>query len=261
MYFGKKITRVLAVLSLSAMFFLVVHSAQAQNDDSLKTKNVILVHGAWADGSSWSKVIPFLEREGFHVTAVQLPLTSIADDVATVERAIALDTGPVLLVGHSYGGIVITEAGNDPKVMGLVYVAAYAPDTGQSALSLNALVPAAPVANEIMMKAGFLSLTPEGILNDFAPDLPDHEKQTLVVTQGPVAGVAFGTPATAPAWKAKPSWYMIASEDRIISPQLEAMMAQTINATTVTIHSSHVIMLSKPEAVVEVINRAGHGRE
>lgn len=256
-----RIAELLTLLSLSMTPFLAVTLAHAQVDDSLKTKDVILVHGAWADGSSWSKVIPLLERKGMHVTAVQLPLTSIADDVATVERAIALDPGPVLLVGHSYGGIVITEAGNDPKVSGLIYVSAYAPDTGQSALSLNALVPPTPVATEIRQNAGFLSLTPDGILNDFAQDLPDHEKKTLVVTQGPVAGVAFGTPATAPAWKVKPSWYMIASEDRVISPQLEAMMAQTINATTVTIHSSHVIMLSKPEAVVEVITHAAHGRD
>jgi pimeloyl-ACP methyl ester carboxylesterase len=256
-----KITRLLPLLTISALLFLTLRPAQAQSDEPLKTKDVILVHGAWADGSSWSKVIPLLQRRGFHVTAVQLPLTSIADDVATVERAIALDPGPVLLVGHSYGGIVITEAGNDPKVSGLVYVSAYAPDAGQSALSLNALVAPTPVAAEIRLNGGFLSLTPEGILNDFAQDLPDYEKKTLVVTQGPVAGVAFGTPATAPAWKTKPSWYMIADEDRTISPQLEAIMAKTINAKTVTVHSSHVIMLSKPEAVFDVIMQAAHGRE
>jgi len=257
----KRTTKLLTLLSLSTMFFLAVHPAQAQGDDSLKTKDVILVHGAWADGSSWSKVIPLLERRGFHVTAVQLPLTSIADDVATVERATVLAPGPVLLVGHSYGGIVITEAGNDAKVTGLVYISAFAPDEGQSALSLNALVPATPVGAEVRLNAGFLSLTPEGILNDFAQDLPYNEKQVLAYTQGPVAAVAFGTPATAPAWRVKPSWYVIASEDRVISPELEAMMAQTINATTVTVHSSHVIMLSKPEAVVEVITHAAHGRD
>jgi len=127
----KKLTKLLTLLSLTAMLFLTLRPANAQSDDSLKTKDVILVHGAWSDGSSWSKVIPLLEKKGFHVTAVQLPLTSIADDVATVKRAIALDPGPLLLVAHSYGGIVITEAGNDPKVTGLVYVSAYAPDAGQ----------------------------------------------------------------------------------------------------------------------------------
>ena len=249
-----------SLLLIGTMLFLSPKLAPAQGVEDLKTKDVILVHGAWADGSSWSKVIPLLERRGFHVTAIQLPLTSIADDVATVNRAIALDPGPVLLVGHSYGGIVITEAGNDPKVAGLVYVSAYAPDAGQSALTLNALVAPTPVATEIRENAGFLSLTPEGILNDFAQDLPNNEKRTLVVTQGPIAAVAFGTPATVPAWKTKPSWYMIASEDRIISPQLEAMMARTIHATTVIVRSSHVIMLSKPEVVFDVITQASQGK-
>jgi pimeloyl-ACP methyl ester carboxylesterase len=257
----RKIPKLLTLLPLSLVLFLVVHRAQAQGDDFLKTKDVILVHGAWADGSSWSKVIPLLERRGFHVTAVQLPLTSVADDVATVERAIAVASGPVLLVGHSYGGIVITEAGNDPKVTGLVYVSAYAPDTGQTAVSLDALVPATPVSKEMSFNAGFLTLTPDGILDDFAPDLPENEKQTLVVTQGPIAEVAFGTPETAPAWATRPSWYMIASEDRIISPKLEAMMAQTIKAETTTVRSSHVIMLSHPDAVVDVIIQAAHGRD
>ncbi len=137
----RKLTSLMTLMTLSVIALIVANPAQAQDHDSLRTKAVILVHGAWADGSSWSKVIPLLERGGFHVTAVQLPLTSIADDVATVARAIALAPGPVLLVGHSYGGIVITEAGNDAKVAGLVYVSAYAPDAGQSALSLNALVP------------------------------------------------------------------------------------------------------------------------
>ena len=248
------------LLTLSVISLIAGTSARAQGDGSVKAKDVILVHGAWADGSSWSKVIPLLERRGFHVTAVQLPLTSIADDVGAVERAIALDPGPVLLVGHSYGGIVITEAGNDPKVSGLVYVSAYAPDAGQSALSLNAMVPVTPVGAEIRLNAGFLSLTPTGILDDFAQDLPLYEKQTLVVTQGPVAAVAFGTPSSAPAWKTKPSWYIIASEDRVISPRLEAMMAKSINATTVTVRSSHVIMLSKPEVVADVITQAAYGR-
>ena len=257
----KKLIARITLISLSTMVLFAIQPANAENNESASTKDVILVHGAWADGSSWSKVIPLLEKRRFHVTAVQLSLTSIADDVATVQRAIAIDAGPVLLVAHSYGGIVISEAGNDPKVSGLVYVSAFAPDEGQSALSLNALVPATPVGAEIRLNAGFLSLTPEGILNDFAQDLPNSEKQTLVVTQGPVAGVAFGTPATAPAWKTKPSWYLIASEDRVISPQLEAMMAQTIGATPVTVHSSHVIMLSKPEAVVDVITHAARGRE
>jgi pimeloyl-ACP methyl ester carboxylesterase len=250
----------IAAFAWSIAALLAADLVQAGNDPAPRTKNVILVHGAWADGSSWSKVIPLLERRGFHVTAVQLPLTSVTDDVATVKRAIDLERGPLLLVGHSYGGIVITEAGNDPKVSGLVYVSAFAPDAGQTVMSLNALVPATPVTQEIRLNAGFLSLTTEGITADFAPDLPNTEKRTLASTQGPVAAEAFGTSVTAPAWHTKPSWYMVASEDRVISPRLEAMMAQTIDAETTTVRSSHVIMLSRPEAVADVIGQAARGR-
>jgi pimeloyl-ACP methyl ester carboxylesterase len=248
-------------LTCSMLALFVGNLAQAGDDSVSNTKDVILVHGAWADGSSWSKVIPLLERRGFHVTAVQLPLTSLADDVATVKRAITLDPGPLLLVGHSYAGVVITEAGIDPKVSGLVYISAYAPDIGQSVFSLNSLAPETPVTAEIRQNAGFLSITAEGIRADFAQDLPDAEKQTLAVTEGPVAAVAFGTPASAAAWRTRPSWYMVASEDRVISPQLEATMAQAIKAETITVHSSHVIMLSRPEAVAEVITHAAHGAD
>jgi pimeloyl-ACP methyl ester carboxylesterase len=257
----RKFTSVMPRLALSILVLFAANLSEAADDPVVKTKDVILVHGAWADGSSWSKVIPLLERRGFHVTAVQLPLTSVAEDVATLQRAIELDPGPLLLVGHSYAGIVITEAGNDPKVNGLVYISAFAPDTGQSVSSLNALVPKTPVMSEISLTEGFLSLTSEGIRADFAQDLPDTEKQTLAVTQGPIAEVALGTPSTAPAWRTKPSWYMVASEDRVISPKLEAMMAQTIGAETTTVHSSHVIMLSRPEAVADFITRAAQGRD
>ncbi len=251
----------MAPLVCSALALFAATLVRADDSAVLKTKDVILVHGAWADGSSWSKVIPLLEHRGFHVTAVQLPLTSVADDVATVNRAIELDPGPLLLVGHSYAGIVITEAGNDPKVSGLVYIAAFAPNAGQSVASLNAMVPVTPVAAEIRLNAGFLSITPGGVSADFAQDLSDTEKQTLAVTQGPIAEVALGTPATAPAWLTKPSWYIVASEDRVLSPELEAMMAQTINAATTTVRSSHVVMLSRPDAVADVITHAAQGRD
>ncbi len=141
----RKLTSLMAPLALSILALFVANPSEARDDLVLKTKDVILVHGAWADGSSWSKVIALLERRGFHVTAVQLPLTSVAEDVATLQRAMALDTGPILLVGHSYAGVVITEARNDPKVNGLVYISAYAPDAGQSVFSLNALAPSSPV--------------------------------------------------------------------------------------------------------------------
>ena len=167
--------------------FLSAATADAQDRSPGNTRNVILVHGAWADGSSWAKVIPRLEDKGLHVVAVQLPLTSLANDVATVQRAIALQPGPVLLAGHSYGGVVITEAGNDPKVSGLVYVAAYAPDAGESAFTLNALAPPSPASGQISPDAqGNLKLNQEGILADFAQDLPLRERRTLLATQGPI---------------------------------------------------------------------------
>jgi pimeloyl-ACP methyl ester carboxylesterase len=257
-----KLTSLIVPLAYGLVALFTARLSAAHDAPVLKTKDVILVHGAWADGSSWSKVIPLLERRGLHVIAVQLPLTSLTNDVETLQRAIKLDPGPLLLVAHSYGGVVITEAGNDPKVKGLVYISAYAPDAGQSVGILNALVPViTPITAEIRLNAGFLSVTAEGIRNDFAQDLPDREKQTLAVIQGPVAEGAFGDKVTVPAWYTKPAWYMVAREDRVISPKLEALMAQTINAETIAVHSSHVIMLSQPEVVADFIAQAARGRD
>ncbi len=221
------------------------------------TKNIILVHGAWADGSSWSRLIPLLLAKGYDVTAVQLPLTSLADDAATVKRAIALEDGPVILVGHSYGGAVITEAGDDPKVAGLVYVAAFAPDAGQSAGSLSASVPPPPMASEARPDAeGFLKLTRAGVYDDFAQDVPPALKAQLYVAQAPTSVKSLGGNITVAAWRSKPSWYIVAGNDRAIPPSLEAAMARTINATTTTIQASHVAMLSHPAEVAAVIERA-----
>jgi pimeloyl-ACP methyl ester carboxylesterase len=227
--------------------------ANAQAQPSAGVKTVLLVHGAWADGSSWSKVIPLLEAKGLHVVAVQIPLTSFADDIAATQRAIALEDGPVLLVGHSYAGAVITEAGNDPKVTGLVYVSAVAPDKGESAFGLITSVPT-PVGSELRPdKSGFLKLTPKGIAEDFAQDLSAKEIAILTATQVPTSVTAMKGEITTPAWKSKPSWYIIAAHDRAISPDLEAAQAKKIGATTTTVPSSHVIMLAQPSKVAEVI--------
>ena len=216
-------------------------------------KNVLLIHGAWADGSSWSKIIPLLEAKGLHVVAVQIPLTSFAEDVSATQRAIALEDGPVLLVGHSYGGAVITEAGNDPKVAGLVYVSAVAPDQGESAFGLIASVPT-PIGSELRPdKSGFLKLTPKGIAEDFAQDLSAIEIAILSASQAPINVAAMKAEVTTPAWKSKPSWYIIAANDRAISPGLEAAQAKKIGAATTTVTSSHVIMLAQPTKVAGVI--------
>jgi len=220
-------------------------------------KNVVLVHGAWADGSSWSKVIPLLEAKGLHVVAVQNALTSLADDVAATKRAIALQDGPVILVGHSYGGAVITEAGNDPKVVGLVYVAAFAPGDGESVGSISKPYPPTPLGGELRPDAqGFLSVTPKGIAEDFAQDLSDDEKQILTATQGPTNAAAFGATIATAAWKTKPSWFLIASNDRAIPPELEKAEAARIKATAITVASSHVAMLSHPKEVAQLIEQA-----
>ena len=231
--------------------------AAAQATMSAGVKNVVLVHGAFADGSSWSKVIPLLQAKGLHVVAVQNPLSSLADDVAATRRAIALQDGPVILVGHSYGGVVITEAGNDPKVVGLVYVAAFAPGDGESITSISKPYPPAPLGGELRPDAqGFLSVTPKGVAEDFAQDLSDQEKRILTATQGPTNASVFGATITTAAWKTKPSWFVIASNDRAIPPELEKAGAVKAKATSITVASSHVAMLTHPKEVAELIGQA-----
>ena len=221
---------------------------------------IILVHGAWADGSCWSKIIPPLVEEGLPVTAIQLPLTGFAADVATVKRALALVERPVILVGHSYGGAVITEAGNDPKVTGLVYVAAFAPDTGESASSLLGSVAATPLVAELRPDAeGFLKMTRTGYFESFAQDLGVTEKTVLFAAHAPTHGKSLGGTVTTPAWKTKPSHYVIAANDRAIDPKLQATMSQRIKAKTVTVQSSHLAMLAQSGRVTEVVLEAARG--
>ena len=229
----------------------------AQTSSPSGARNIVLVHGAWADGSCWSKVIALLETKGFHVVAVQNPLTSLADDVAATKRAIALQDGPVILVGHSYAGVVITEAGNDPKVVGLVYVAAFAPAEGESINSVSKPYPPAPLGSELRLDAqGFLTATPKGIAEDMAQDLPHPEQQILTATQGQTAAAVFGATITTAAWRSKPSWAVIAGNDRAISPELEKEEAAAIKATSIVLPANHLAMMSHPREVAEVIERA-----
>ncbi|MBB6142660.1 pimeloyl-ACP methyl ester carboxylesterase [Silvibacterium bohemicum] len=242
-------------VACAALLTIILSAAKAtaQTSSASGAKTVLLVHGAWADGSCWSKVIPLLEAKGLHVVAVQIPLTSFADDIAATQRAIALEDGPVLLVGHSYGGAVITEAGNDPKVAGLVYISAVAPDQGESAFGLITSVQT-PIGSELRPdKSGFLKLTPKGIAEDFAQDLSAKEIAILTATQVPTSVGAMKGEVTNPAWKSKASWYIVAANDRAISPELEKTQAKKIGATTTTVASSHVIMLAQPAQVANVI--------
>jgi pimeloyl-ACP methyl ester carboxylesterase len=218
--------------------------------------NIVLVHGAWADGSSWAKVIPMLSARGMHVVAVQNHLRSFAEDVDTTKRAIAAQNGPVLLVGHSYGGAVITQAGDDPKVAGLVYVAAFAPEVGESPFELLKAYPS-PITSELQPdQGGFIRLSPDAVRADFAQDLSDAEQNLLSVTQGPTTVAASSTKITSAAWKVKPCWYLLAQNDRALSPDLQQLFATRMKATTLTLLTSHVPMLSRPQDVAAFIRSA-----
>jgi pimeloyl-ACP methyl ester carboxylesterase len=252
-----KILRVTAGAAVGAVMALATFSGASAETGPRGIKNVVLVHGAWADGSSWAKVIPLLQSRGLHVVAVQNPLTSFADDVAAVKRALAPLDGPVLLVGHSYGGAVITEAGTDPKVAALVYVAAYAPDQGQSAFDL-ATDPryATSIGTELVPDDFGLTLTRKGIRQDFAQDLSDVEKDVLFATQAPWSfASAFGV-ISSPAWKVKRTWFIVADHDRTISPDFERLEANQMHAITITLQTSHVAMLADPYDVAAVILKA-----
>jgi pimeloyl-ACP methyl ester carboxylesterase len=234
-----------------------VNLVQAKEDQMKKVKNVVLIHGAWADGSCWWKIVPKLESSGLQVTAVQLPLTSIDDDVAAVSRALALVDGPTLLVAHSYGGAVMTQAGTDPKVVGLIYAASFAPDTGQSAGALLATVAPSPLSSEFLADAhGFVRLSRKGVSESFAQDLTEPEKSALFVAQHPTHGLSLGGNVTTPAWKTKPTWFIVAEHDRALPPDLQRGMADKIKAKTTSVASSHVLMLSHPDIVTGVIIEA-----
>ena len=243
------ITVALAVVAPSAAVAAVAAGA----------RNVVLVHGAWADGSSWAKVIPILQKAGLHVVAVQNPLTSLADDLAATKRAITMQDGPVILVGHSWGGVVITEAGVDPKVVGLVYVAAFAPDVGEAVGDLGKDFAAPPGGAELRPDAdGYLTMTTKGVMENFAPDLPLAERKIIEATQGATNSAIFAAKTTNAAWKSKPSYYVVAANDRMINPDFERKTAKAINARTITLSSSHVPMLSHPAAVAKLIIEAAN---
>jgi len=228
-----------------------------KNRDNAKT-SIVLVHGAFADGSSWRKVISVLEKNGRTVTALQIPLKSLTDDVATTKRAIDAQKDDVILVGHSYGGAVITEAAaGNPKVKGLVYVAAFAPDAGET---LNGLIerfsPSSLGTAVIPDSAGFLYIDRAKFHGVFANDLPDDEAELLAATQKPLAAAIFGEPVKAAAWKTIPSWYVVSTQDNAINPDLERFMAKRMGAQTKEIKASHVGFISNPSEVAKVIEAA-----
>ena len=223
----------------------------------MKAKTAVLVHGAFADGSSWEKVIPYLEKAGLRVVAVQNPLDSLDNDVAATKRAIRNAEGPVVLVGHSWAGAVITEAGNDEKVKSLVYVAAYAPDKGESVKSATSKYPD-PESLKTFVKDsdGYLTISEEGIKKYFAADLSPKEQAVVAATQGPFHIRTLTAPISQAAWREKPTFMVVATKDAIIPPQMESDQAKEAKATKIELPSSHVAMLSFPKEVAELIIKA-----
>ncbi|VVE57655.1 alpha/beta fold hydrolase [Pandoraea anhela] len=229
-------------------------SAQAAPDADLVGKNVVLVHGAFADGSSWAKVIPLLQQKGLHVTSVQNPLTSLTDDVAAATRAIHRQKGPVILVGHSWAGSVITQAGNDDQVKALVYVAAFAPDSGQSSNEMKKDVPAPAWAAEIHKdSAGYLTLSDKAIAEEFAQDVTPDEARWLAATQGPWYSGCVTEKIEHAAWHEKPSWYVLTTKDHVVPPELQARLAKQMGAKVFSLETSHVPMVSQPDEVAAAI--------
>src|SRR5215510_6991143 len=223
-------------------------------------KDIVLVHGAFADGSSWAKVIPILEERNFHVVAVQNPLTSLSDDANATRRIIAMQDGPVILVGRSWGGAVISEVGDDPKVAGLVYVAAYAPDVGTSANETSAPFGSTPGQKAIKVDAQhFAWMSEEGILNSFADGLPMAERRIVLAVQGQIYGLMFDEKLTHAAWKSKPSWHVIAANDHTLSPTMEEAGAKKARGVAVSVPTCHVAMLQDPQKVADVITEAAKG--
>ena len=218
-------------------------------------KNVVLVHGAFADGSGWEPVAQILMNDGYKVSVVQHPETSYADDQKYTKAAIDAMGGPVVLVGHSYGGSVITEAGNHPNVKALVYIAAFALDAGESCASIEAAVPQASKAFKPDSNGNWW-IEQEHFAADFAADLPKDQAQFMAISQVPISTDAFTHKVTNPAWKSKPTWYMVATEDRSINPEQERMMAKRAHATTVEVKASHVAYMSHPKESAKLIEQA-----
>jgi len=220
-------------------------------------RNVVLVHGGFVDGSGWEGVHRILAAKGYNVVVVQNPTTSLADDVAVTRRALASLDGPAILVGHSYGGVVITEAGNDPKVAGLAYIAAFVPDSGESVSSLIANpAPGVPVPPILPPQDGFLFLDRDKFADSFAADVEPAKASFMAASQVPWGLEALGGAVSEPAWKAKPSWYLVAADDRMIPPPAQRFMAERAQAKVTETAGSHAFYVSKPEIVAEVIETA-----
>ncbi len=235
------------------------NALDARHPQAGAVKNIVLVHGAFADGSGWRGVYDELTARGFRVSIVQNPLTSFADDVAATRRVLRRQDGPTILVGHSYGGSVITEAGEDPKVVGLVYIAAFAPDVGQSTLDQYAEIPPPPDFVPEEQPDGFAYLNGERFRAGFAGDMDEADAAFLRDAQVPIAMAALRAPVMAAAWSSRPSWYVVATEDGAIAPELLRRTARRIGARMTEVQGSHVVFATRPREVARVIEAAAQG--
>ena len=218
-------------------------------------KNVVLVHGAFADGSGWEAVYNILTKDGYTVAVTQEPETSYAEDVKFAKATIDQQSGPVVLVGHSYGGAIITEAGNDPKVAALVYISAFALDTGESSASIEQALP--PAGKGVKQTAdGYFYIDPPSFHSDFAADVPESKTAFMAVSQVLFSADSFTTPVNTPAWKSKPTWYLVATSDHSINPDQERMMAKRAHAKTIEVDSSHAAYISHPKETAKLIEEA-----
>ncbi|WP_213990109.1 alpha/beta hydrolase [Sodalis sp. dw_96] len=254
MKLSSTVTRIASAITFSLVAFGSTAASAAP------VKNIVLVHGYFADGSGWQAVSNILSHDGYTVSVVQEPETSFADDVKATTRVVDAHDGPSILVGHSYGGAVITEAGNDPKVAGLVYIAAFEPDAGESAMDLAKKIPSASQAIKPTAD-GFLYIDPKSFHADFAADIPAAEARFMAASQVMPNGQTFGTPITTAAWKTKPSWALVATADRMISPDLERFMTKRAGSTTIDVKSSHVAYLSQAPKVAKLIELAANNAQ
>ena len=249
------------LMILSVALALAASPAPAKPTDApAKAVNVVLVHGAWADGSSWSDVIPLLQDAGLHVTAVQNSLSTLAQADADARRAIAAQDGPTVLVGHSWSGTIVSDGGDDPKITALVYVAARAPAAGEDFLALQGTFPNTPARAGIVNRDGYTLLSQQAFLADFANGVPRRKALVLYAVQGATAASIFAEHTTATAWKSKPTYYAVSKQDRTIAPEFERFLAKRMNAQTIEVNAGHLSMVSHPREIAALIIRAANGK-
>jgi pimeloyl-ACP methyl ester carboxylesterase len=260
MAIGVRTRSIAGVLAIMTILLSIGENTMAQTKSTAIVKNIVIVHGGLVDGSGWEAVYNILKKDGYTVTIVQNPTISLADDVAFTKRAIAAQNGPVILVGHSYGGAVITEAGNDPKVAGLVYVAAFALDKGESvSLLIKDPPPGTPAPPILPPVDGFLLLDKAKFPASFAGDVSPEKAEFMADSQVPWGVNAVGGTISEAAWKAKPTWYLLTTEDRMLPPDAQRLMSKRAGATVVEVKSSHAVYVSHPQAVAHIIEEAARG--